>query len=179
MALVRDTADPCAMLVFKISPTLPAAAAVLAVVPITPDVLENVKDVALAAPSTGVTNVGDVASTIVPLPMVPLLKLLAASWPTVSAPPDNVCCTTCDAPPVPLKSVVPAGKVIVLVPAIAAAFSFIEPLVDPFREKSLTLNDCPADHVLIVFKSGIVAPLVPIAVEQPVAPFERSAQASV
>lgn len=35
---------------------------------------------------------------------------------------------------------------------------------------------CPADHVFAAFKSGIVAPLVPVAVEQPVAPLERPEQ---
>jgi hypothetical protein len=34
------------------------------------------------------------------------------------------------------------------------------------------------ENVLLPLLSGIVAPLVPVAVEHPVAPFERSAQAA-
>lgn len=41
-----------------------------------------------------------------------------ASWPTVNAPPTEVCLTTWEVPPVAEKSVVPIGKVKVFVPEV-------------------------------------------------------------
>lgn len=61
------------------------------------------------------------------------LKSDNANWATVSAPPALVCLTTCEAPPVAEKSVVPPGSVIVVLPATAAAFSVVAPDVDPER----------------------------------------------
>src|SRR5690349_9645616 len=63
-----------------------------------------------------------------------------ASWPTVKAPPLLVCLTTCEAPPVAEKFVVPAGNVIVLLPQMDAQLSVIVPDVSPAIWSVPTLN---------------------------------------
>lgn len=101
-----------------------------------------------------------------------------ASRATVKAPPAEVCLTTWLVPPVAEKSVVPAGRVSVFAPAVAAALSVIVPEVAPFSARSPELTDWTPDQVFAAFRSGMVAPDVPVAVEQPVAPLLRSAQAA-
>lgn len=98
--------------------------------------------------------------------------------PTVNAPPLVDWVTTKFVPPVAEKLVVPAGNVIVFEPADAAAFRVIVPLVTPLSTKSPELKLCTPDHVFVPFNKGIVAPLVPVAVEQPVAPFDKSEHAA-
>src|SRR5262245_3980344 len=110
--------------------------------------------------------------------MVPEMSVVA-SWPTVKAPPEEVCLTTWDVPPVALKFVVPAGKVRVFDPAAAAALSVTVPDDEPLSARSPSLKLWTPDHVFVPFKSGMVAPDVPVAVLQPVAPLDRSPQAIV
>ena len=87
-----------------------------------------------------VWNVGLVSSTTLPLPVVPSERSLAANCATVNAPPAVVCLTTCDVPPVAEKSVVPPGRVTVVVPATAAGFTVVVPLVLPFSTTELTVG---------------------------------------
>lgn len=49
-------------------------------------------------------------------------------------------------------------------PAVAAAFNVMVPEDDPFKTRSLELKDCTPDQVFVPLRSGIVAPLVLIAV---------------
>lgn len=84
-------------------------------------------------PRAGVTSVGDVARTTDPDPVVPFERLLAANWPTVKAPPDVACWTTCEVPPVAEKSVVPAGSVSVFVPATGGGLTVNAPDVEPLK----------------------------------------------
>src|ERR1051326_8457353 len=102
--------------------------------------------------------------TVPPLLLVPVQPLPAslrsaqARRATVNAPPLLVCFTTCDVPPVLLKSVVPAGKVSVLVPAVAAALRVSVPDVAPFNCSFPSLNWCTPVQVGAIDWSNAGAP---------------------
>src|SRR5437870_11564458 len=59
---------------------------------------------------------------------------------TVNAAPVLTCFTTCEVPPVALKSVVAPGKVIVVVPAVAAALRVVVPELEPLSWSFPSLN---------------------------------------
>ncbi len=69
-----------------------------------------------------------------------------------------------------------AGSVAVTVPLAEFAFKVVTPLDEPLRARSPLLIDWTPLHVFAPLRSGIVAPLVPVAVEHPVAPLERLEQ---
>src|SRR5262249_41851224 len=58
---------------------------------------------------------------------------------TVKAPPEEVCFTTCELPPVVVKSVVPAGNVSVFVPATAGETIVSVPEDEPGRRSFVML----------------------------------------
>jgi hypothetical protein len=112
-------------------------------------------------PRTGVTRVGEVERTTEPDPVVPFERSLAANWATVKAPPLVVCLTTCDVPPVAEKSVVPAGRVSVFVPATGGGRTVKAPEVEPLRAMLWAPAIAPVVSATVTGEFWTSSPVVP------------------